>query len=114
MRFVAEAGIVSLHISELEKSALDAEFQRRIEDVPLDPETIVNGGAVQGRELEALIRLNRREALWCKLLGSGFYIHFGWDYYMYIGSRSPCPNAIASARQAGLFVEEWASQYDGS
>ena len=106
MRFVAEADVAPLQVAELEESTLDAEFQRRIEDVPLAPEAVVNGGSVQGRELEALIRLNLREALWCKLLGSGFYIHFGWDYYMYIGSRSPCSNAIASARQAGLFVEE--------
>ena len=52
-----------------------------------------------------------REVLWCKLLGpAGFYIHFGWDYYMYIGGtfRSRLPAL------RGLYIEPFASPYHGA
>ena len=37
------------------------------------------------------------------------FIHFGWDYYMYIGMPHPCPTAQARAAELGLYVEEFAS-----
>jgi hypothetical protein len=44
-------------------------------------------GAVLGLgDIERICRLNLREALWCKLEDEGGqFVHFGWDYYMYIG-----------------------------
>jgi hypothetical protein len=32
------------------------------------------------------------------------FVHFGYDYYMYIGSSSICENAIAIISNSGLFV----------
>lgn len=47
---------------------------------------IQTGDIVGGDILEAVIRLALREQLWCRLIGSrGFYIDFGYDYYMYVG-----------------------------
>lgn len=52
-----------------------------------------------------------REEFWCRLEGGESFIHFGWDYYMYIGVPHPCPTARARAAELGLYVEEFASPY---
>jgi len=63
-------------------------------------------------EVERAIRLNLRELQWCRLVAPRrFFLHFGWDYYMYLGSSRACPAAVAYARGLGLFVEPWPSPY---
>lgn len=50
---------------------------------------ISEGMLVGEAELDCVVRLALREVIWCRLEGpSGFYVHFGYDYYMYIGSES--------------------------
>jgi hypothetical protein len=67
---------------------------------------------LSGGALGDVCRLVLREILWCKLESeNGFYIHFGYDYYMYIGGPAPSENSIAYGRQQGLFVEEMESPY---
>ncbi|WP_422658085.1 FHA domain-containing protein [Paenibacillus sp. EC2-1] len=39
------------------------------------------------------------------------YVHFGYDYYMYIGISKECKDAIDSIQASGLFVEECESPY---
>lgn len=43
--------------------------------------------------------------------GIGGFVHFGYDYYMYVGVETPCPQAQRLAAQLGLFVEEMRSPY---
>ena len=52
-----------------------------------------------------------REELWCRLEGDRGFVHFGFDYYMYVGVASACPEAQRLAAQLGLFVEEMRSPY---
>jgi hypothetical protein len=40
------------------------------------------------------------------------FIHFGWDYYMYIGVPHPCASAQARPIELGLYVEKSASPYN--
>jgi hypothetical protein len=40
------------------------------------------------------------------------FVHFGWDYYMYIGATEICEPATQRVRQSGLFVEPMASLYN--
>jgi small subunit ribosomal protein S1 len=40
-----------------------------------------------------------------------FFVHVGFDQYMYIGSAEPCENAIARTRSLGLFPEPMDSAY---
>lgn len=41
---------------------------------------------LQGSDLKNLLRSVLREQCWCKLQGKhGFYVHFGYDFYMYVG-----------------------------
>ncbi|SHG76971.1 RNA-binding protein [Streptoalloteichus hindustanus] len=64
-----------------------------------------------------LVRVMLREAgAWCRLEVEGrFFVHIGFDQYMYVGSAEPCDRAVAHARALGLFPERLvASPYDPS
>jgi len=53
-----------------------------------------------------------REEVICKLEApkDDFALHVGFDLYMYVGSKSPCPHAIQRAHELGLFLEDhWPS-----
>jgi hypothetical protein len=57
-------------------------------------------------------RIALRELAWGKLVEPGrAYVHFGWDYYMYVGLPARCPAAIAEVQCRGLFVEAFRSPY---
>jgi len=38
-------------------------------------------------------------------------VHFGWDYYLYVGLSRPTPEALGVARSLGLFVERCPSPH---
>lgn len=65
------------------------------------------GAVVDLDAAEAIARRVLRGETWCDFQSAegDFYVHFGYDYYMYIGSHSRCPEAIARATAGGLFVE---------
>ena len=46
-----------------------------------------------------------REEFWCKLVSKNFFIHFGYDYYMYIGADIEEERMAEIARANGLFSE---------
>lgn len=52
-----------------------------------------------------------REELWCKLLHPKMIVHFGYDYYMYIGSAKSSTLELEKIRDMGLFIEEKKSPY---
>ena len=61
--------------------------------------------------INTLARLVLREKLWCKLEASSMFVHFGYDYYMYIGSAQMCEKEIQKIQELGLYVEEQDSPY---
>ena len=63
-------------------------------------------------DAENLFRMVLREQLWCKFEWQRqAYLHFGWDFYMYIGVHRSCPKSIYYAAGQGLFVEPFVSPY---
>ncbi|WCK55874.1 hypothetical protein PP175_08100 [Aneurinibacillus sp. Ricciae_BoGa-3] len=60
-----------------------------------------------------LSRLILREHLWCKLeYESEFFVHFGYDYYMYVGSSIQCKDTIKKiTKEFNLFVEHFNSPH---
>ncbi|MFJ8916342.1 RNA-binding protein [Amycolatopsis sp. NPDC102389] len=53
-----------------------------------------------GRELV------RDNGAWCRLEADDrFFVHVGYDQYLYIGSDQPCGHAVALTAASGLFVE---------
>lgn len=70
------------------------------------------GMKIYGSNLPQLCRLTLREIIWCRLESNQkFYIHFGWDFYMYIGTSIKSDSSVAFASKQGLFVEEMQSPY---
>jgi hypothetical protein len=70
-----------------------------------------DGSSLSLIEIDEVVRHVLREKFWCRLDGVGAFIHFGYDYYMYIGVPVTCIGAITLARQLGLFVEPFQSPY---
>ncbi|MCP1452438.1 hypothetical protein [Priestia megaterium] len=70
------------------------------------------GKGISIEEVKELAKLTLRKAVWCKLgIKNLFFIHFGYDYYMYIGANSNCHEARKSVKSLGLYVEEFESPY---
>lgn len=112
LRFVSEASLDALTISYLETHRVSEARPEDLQGIAIDPKRARKGMALSGEALDDICRLVLREIFWCKLESeSGFYIHFGYDYYMYIGSPVPSEKAIAYGGRQGLFIEEMASPY---
>lgn len=70
------------------------------------------GKAVTVQEIRKLAKLTLRNDIWCKLsCKKEFFVHFGYDYYMYIGASKDCPSSRKKTQDSGLFVEEFNSPY---
>jgi len=58
------------------------------------------------------LKMNLRNVGWCKLeIDQKFFIHTGWDFYMYVGCAAPYQKAILNAHANGLFVENFTSPH---
>jgi hypothetical protein len=63
-------------------------------------------------QVKVASKLILRNYFWCKLISKHkMFVHFGYDYYMYIGSRLECNDAIQKIRESGLYVESFESPY---
>ena len=77
-----------------------------------DPHSVEDITFISNPVIESVSRLVLREIIWCRLgAESDFYIHFGWDYYMYIGAQKTSEKLLRAIGQLGLFIEEMASPY---
>lgn len=113
MHFLKESGLSSLYLVDLET---EIEIPPIVQELGLD-QLLYNGSKlhekqqVSGEEIERVCRLNLRNLLWCKLEEEKFFVHFGYDYYMYLGSFVQCLHSIIYAQKVGLFVEQMQSPY---
>jgi hypothetical protein len=104
--------IRSLQITTLEKSKkIDTDIHNT--DTMIDLfNTIKEKDWLSQNNIEDFCKLILRNKLWCKLIyNEKMFVHFGWDFYMYIGSSLPCTNAISAIQKNGLFVEPFKSPY---
>lgn len=63
-------------------------------------------------EIRDLSRLILRNNIWCILeKDSIMYVHFGHDYYMFIGSFKECKDAVNKIIRSGLYVEPFISPF---
>ena len=70
------------------------------------------GKAVTIQEVRELVKLTLRNAIWCKLeYKKQLFIHFGYDYYMYIGASEECTKAKEIVKETGLFIDGFKSPY---
>lgn len=106
IKFMEESNIDSLRILQLEKMISEEDrtsplYEPKFEKLVLKEDLMVNKN-----ELRLICKMVLRNFIWCKLYSKDqFFIHFGYDYYMYIGSNVNCQSAIRFAESNGLFVE---------
>jgi hypothetical protein len=85
---------------------------RGVENPSLAADPPREGSAVDDDErLTGLVRRVLREELWCRLESERCFVHFGRDYYLYVGVANACSESCAFAAAAGLFVETRVSPY---
>jgi len=70
-----------------------------------------NNQKVMLSELSCVIRSVLRSQYWCKLVAENCFVHFGYDFYMYIGCSMSKEEVGKSALKNGLFAEEIKSPY---
>lgn len=70
------------------------------------PKTVCEEG-----EMREIIKWCLREMCWAKLKSKHFFIHFGYDYYMYIGTELPITTVLNIAQSCSLFCESMHSPY---
>lgn len=70
------------------------------------------GQKLNKEEIKQVMQLALREFLWCKLESENMFVHFGFDYYMYIGtSKQLSMQVLQHIEQSSLYVEEFNSPY---
>lgn len=52
-----------------------------------------------------------REEMWCKLVNARMFVHFGYDYYIYIGSEQSAEFERQEIQRMGLFINQMTSPY---
>lgn len=82
-----------------------------LQDPGILPYNITDHSTVNLESALAISQKVLREELWCKLLHNKMIIHFGYDYYMYIGSAQHSSSVLKKILDMGLFVEEKLSPY---
>lgn len=110
--FMAAAGLELMVIEELELGGVTQNALAELTPVDIHVADLAVGQQLTGHVVAGVCRLALRSVIWCKLAGAGgFHVHFGHDYYMYIGTPLPSKDAIAATEASGLFVERKRSPY---
>lgn len=71
----------------------------------------LEGRTVTRDELPALLRAILREECWCRLESRDFFIHFGYEYYLYVGCSFTQEGIAALAAEYALFADPMVSPY---
>ncbi len=83
LSYVLEAGLDELTITYLETHRVSEARAEDSLDIAFNPKLARKGIVLSGEALADVCRLVLREIFWCKLESdNGFYIHFGYDYYI--------------------------------
>lgn len=73
---------------------------------------IVEDELIERAMIEPIVRASLRETGGCNLEFDGhFFVHFGWDFHMYIGCNLKRAAVRDLLKMTGLFVEEFTSPY---
>lgn len=113
IKFLNVINLDSLRILQCSKINISLEERQSIlydptfEDVQVEIDRIVTT-----QEIRTICQMVLRNLLSCQFyVKDQIFVHFGWDYYMYIGSIENSLPAIAFAEKNGLFVESVRSPY---
>ena len=73
-----------------------------------------NEQLVTGDDIGLFIKDCLRESCWGKLEGRSSYIHFGYDYYVYVGFELEAERLLEVVNKYGLFCEWMHSPYNAN
>jgi hypothetical protein len=116
--FMNALNLEFLNVSRLEKdryslTQLDTKYpELDSEQITKTIEAIQNGNSLAGNNLNNFCKLCLRSKAWGVLEhNSKMFVHFGRDYYMYIGVSEDLESVIEQVKATGLFVENFKSPY---
>ncbi|MDN7240849.1 hypothetical protein QWY14_03560 [Planococcus sp. N028] len=112
-KFLADSNLTFLRILKFSPGEITAEekasdlYERTFDSLSLSEDALVGLD-----EIKLICKMVLRNFIYCQFyFDNHFFVHFGWDYYMYIGSDHPSLTAIRFAEKNGLFVENFTSPY---
>jgi len=112
VQFMSCLNISHLQVKSLEKN------NRINTDSSVDKTEVIFVNAMKENDLLSLeqvamvSKLILRGYFWCELISKyKMFVDFGYDYYMYIGSRLECKDTLQKIRESGLYVENFESPY---
>jgi len=111
IKIMRENGVESLKVDALEIHNYDnyADFTEPTTKKYF--RTLRNNMLIPKQEVAQVSRFILRELIWCKLVSDRMFVHFGYDYYMYIGSEQQSEELLKAIESNGLFVEIVVSPY---
>lgn len=114
IQFLIDSKRNTLRILRLNKVDISQEdkcsalYELGFEDVKLEEDAVVTI-----KEIRTISKMILRNFLSCEFYSKDeFFVHFGWDYYMFIGTCDNSLSAIDFAKRSGLFVEPFTSPYN--
>lgn len=104
LEFMACNEIENLKVLELEKYD-----EENVDEIIND----INDGMILSKEQIKIVAHHiLREKIWCKLVFDEiFYVHFGYEFNMYIGCEKKCKKTIRQVEDNNMFVESIKSPY---
>jgi hypothetical protein len=96
--FLDESGVTQLAVRGLEHSGR--------------PVSVTEGLFLSPPEWAVEFRAVLRDEYWCRFEAPNGFVHFGHDFYMYVGVHGVCERAIELAGELGLYVEPFVSPYE--
>jgi hypothetical protein len=89
------AGIKSVRITDLEFHPPAGISRLNDKELLQQCSGLSVGAVVEAVDLEPLVRCCLREHIWCRLIGpNNSYIHFGYDFYLYLGLPVPADLSV--------------------
>ena len=111
IRFLEASNLRSLRILQRSRLIISPDERKSIlYESEFDHMHVEVDRIVTTKEIRTLCKMVLRNFLFCEFYSKDqFFVHFGWDYYMYIGSSKNSLAAIEFAEKRGLFVETFQS-----
>lgn len=116
LRFFEASGLQHLRVTGLANRDTPEELEDLKRDQPALYEPAFASAqfredqTVGEAEISLLGKMNLRDILECSMEINGkFFVHFGWDYYMYIGCQAECMSAASGTEADGMYVEPFTS-----
>ena len=106
-----EKAYIEVAMAFYEESQSDACWLECLENAKDDALPCTEEGDLSRDEMRQFMKGILREQFWARIEGVSFFVHFGWDYYMYVGVTNECKKAIDLATKSGLFVEPFLSPF---